>query len=95
MDYNIGNYLVKHIGDGRFEIETDEGIKEAGPNLCGMIRYTYFEDYTLPPLGWSISRLELLKDYQPKVLKDIIEGKIKPGKHEFGETDWINTEINE
>lgn len=82
MDYTIGDYKITHKGNGEFEIETDEGIKEAGPNLCGMIRYTYFEDYTLPPIGWTTTRLELLKDYQPKVLKDIIDGKIKPGKHD-------------
>jgi hypothetical protein len=48
-----------------------------------MIRYTYFEDYTIPPLGWTVSRENLLKDYQSKVLPDIMSGKIKPGKHNF------------
>jgi hypothetical protein len=25
----------------------------------------------------------------PKVSKDILEGNIKPGYHDFGTTDWI------
>jgi hypothetical protein len=75
---------VKHTGDGFFEvIMEDDSIKTAGNNLCGMIRYTYFEDYTIPPVGWTISRETLLKDYQAKVLPDIMSGKIKPGKHNF------------
>lgn len=47
------SYIVKHIGEGKFSVimnDTQE-VKEAGPNLCGMIRYTYFEDYSLPPIS--------------------------------------------
>jgi len=72
---------IKHIGEGNFEVVTAEGeTKTAGPNLCGMIRYTYFEDYTLPPIGWSVSREKLLNDYHDKVIPDIISGKITPNK---------------
>jgi hypothetical protein len=48
-----------------------------------MIRYTYFEDYSLPSIGWEVTQKQLLEDYQPKVMKDILDGKIKLGKHEF------------
>jgi hypothetical protein len=78
-------YTIKHIGEGKFEAtihETGE-VKECGENIQGMIRYTYFEDYTLPPIGWEVTQKQLLEDYQPKVMKDIVDGKIKPGKHEF------------
>lgn len=85
------NYKVKHLGEGQFIVKLDDTgeIKECGPNIIGMIRYTYFEDYQLPPKDWEITQQQLLKDYQPKVMKDIAEGKIKFGKHNFGETDWI------
>jgi hypothetical protein len=85
------SYTARHIGNGKFEAilhETGE-VKECGPNLIGMIRYTYFEDFTYPPINWEVSQKQLMEDYHPKVMKDITEGKIKPGKHEFGETDWI------
>ena len=84
------NYLVTHLGEGKFQVkmENDE-IKDAGSNLCGMIRYTYFEDFTLPPVGWEVNQRQLLEDYQPKVMKDISDGKIQYGKHEFGQTEWI------
>jgi hypothetical protein len=32
-----------------------------------MIRYTYFENYTLPEIGWEVSRKQLMKDYLPKM----------------------------
>ena len=84
------SYTVRYKGDGQFEAIMDDGeIKEVGNNLLGMIRYTFFEDFSLPPVGWQITQKELLETYQPKVMKDIVEGKIKPGKHEFGQTDWI------
>jgi len=84
------SYKVKHIGNGIFEATLDTGeIKEVGPNIIGMIRYTYFEDFTLPPTNWEVTQKQLLEDYQPKVLKDIKDGKIQYGKHEFGQTDWI------
>jgi len=70
------DYLITHIGEGYFQIETEDGIKEAGSNLCGMIRYTYFEDYTLPEIGWNTTRLKLLQDYMPKMQKDVLDGKL-------------------
>ena len=48
-----------------------------------------FEDFKLPPPNWEITQKQLLEDYHPKVFKDILDGKIQYGKHEFGETDWI------
>ncbi len=70
---------VRHIGDGKFEAVMPDGeIKSVGANISGMIRYTYFEDYTLPPIGWTVAREKLLNDYQEKVIPDIIAGKITP-----------------
>jgi hypothetical protein len=84
------SYKVKHIGDGIFEATLDNGeVKGVGSNLIGMIRYTYFEGFSLPPIGWEVTQKQLMEDYQPKVMKDIMDGKIQYGKHEFGQTDWI------
>lgn len=77
----MDNYLITHLGDGKFEVKMGEDrIKEAGPNLCGMIRYTYFEDYTLPEIGWKVSRIQLMKDYLPKMQQDVLSGKLKPNQ---------------
>lgn len=77
-EIEIEDYLVTHIGNGDFCVKTKAGeIKEAGKNLCGMLRYTYFEDYSLPESDWSVTRKQLLSDYFPKIEKDIINGKIK------------------
>lgn len=71
------DYIATHIGDGKFEVKMSNGdIKNSGPNMEGMIRYTYFENYELPPIGWSINREQLIKDYFPKLMKDVQEGKI-------------------
>ena len=69
----IDDYLLTHLGEGKFQIklENDE-VKEAGSNLCGMIRYTYFEDYTLPEIGWEVSRKQLMKDYLSKMQQDFL-----------------------
>jgi hypothetical protein len=86
----MSEYTIRHKGNGEFEVIMDSGeIKEAGPNIIGMVRYTFFEDFSLPPINYKVTRKELLEAYQPKVMKDISEGKINIGKHEFGETDWI------
>lgn len=74
------SYTIKHIGEGKFIAiihETGE-VKKAGPNVCGMIRYTYFEDFTIPPIEWSVTQEKLLRDYNPKVMNDLKEGKIQP-----------------
>ena len=43
---------IRHIREGNFEVlRTDGKTKVVGPNICGMIRYTYFEDDTLRLLG--------------------------------------------
>ena len=75
----IEDYLVVHLGEGKFQVkmENDE-LKEAGSNLSGMIRYTYFEDYALPEIGWQVTRKQLMKDYFPKIQQDVLCGKIKP-----------------
>jgi hypothetical protein len=69
----MDDYLLTHIGEGKFQIkmENDE-IKEVGLSLSGMIRYTYFEDYTLPEIGWEVSRKQLMKDYLPKMQQDFL-----------------------
>lgn len=64
-------YFIKHIGSGSFEAYFDDGsIKSVGKNLCGMIRYTYFEDFSYPPDDWFIDNLTLLSDYNRKLSND-------------------------
>ena len=55
----------------------DGSFKDLGPNAVGMIRYTYFEEDTLPSNGWEVTRGKLLEDYQPKMLKDYQDGKFE------------------
>lgn len=84
------SYTVRHIGNGEFVAIMDDGqIKEVGSNIKGMIRYTFFEDFSYPPINWEVTQKDLLETYQPKVMKDIMDGKILPGKHDFGKNDWI------
>jgi len=86
----MSEYTIRHKGNGEFEAIMDSGeIREVGPNIKGMIRYTFFPDFSLPPINYKVTQKELLEAYQPKVMKDISEGKINIGKHEFGETNWI------
>lgn len=67
---------IIHIGDGKFEMIMEDGSKkQIGPSMRGMIRYTYFEDYTLPPINWEIEHDDLLKDYHEKIFQDIKDGK--------------------
>ena len=71
-------YKYVHIGDGKFKcIKPNGDVLLLGPNTIGMIRYVFFEDYTLPEVGWSTTQKELLDLYQPKILNDILSGKIK------------------
>jgi hypothetical protein len=74
------NKLIKHIGDGKFNVHYDGEVKEAGVNLAGIIRYTYFQDYTLPPIGWEVNWSDLMNDYLPKMQNDVLIGKIKPNE---------------
>jgi hypothetical protein len=70
---------ITHIGEGKFQVEMDNGeIKEAGTNLCGMIRYTYFEDYAYPQIGWTVTQKQLIEDHMSKSKVDVLSGKIKP-----------------
>lgn len=72
---------IKHIGEGKFQVYMEDGeVKDAGSNLVGMIRYTYFEDYNLPEIGWEITWEQLMKDYMPKMQNDVLIGKIKPNQ---------------
>ena len=72
------DYLVTHLGEGKFQVKMENNeIKEAGINLCGMIRYTYFEDYSLPEIGWKVTRKQLMKDYLPKMQQDVLNGNLK------------------
>ena len=67
------DYLVTHLGEGKFQVKMENNeIKEAGSLLRGMIRYTYFEDYSLPEIGWKVTRSQLMKDYLPKMQKDFL-----------------------
>jgi len=78
------DYLVTHLGEGKFQVKMENGeIKEAGSNLCGMIRYTYFEDYSLPEIGWEVTSLKLMEDYTPKMQQDVLSGKLKPNKMNY------------
>ncbi len=83
-------YTARHIGGGSFEVTLEGGeVKQAGSGIVGMIRYTYFEDFAMPPVGWEVTREKLMADYVPKVHADIASGKIAPGRHDMGQTDWI------
>lgn len=78
MDIKLGedDFLITHVGEGRFEIKKNDGtILDAGSSLRGMIRFTYFEDYELPELGWSVMNSKLLSDYFPKLNHYILTGK--------------------
>jgi hypothetical protein len=78
------NYLITHLGRGKFSVMMDSDVvKEAGPNLCGMIQYTYFEDGTMPHIGWQISRGKLMQDYLPKMQADVLSGKLKPSQTNY------------
>jgi len=73
----MSKYTIRHKGNGEFEAIMCNGeIKEVGSNIRGMIRYTFFEDYKLPPINWGITQKELIETYQAKVMKDISEGNI-------------------
>lgn len=75
--------VYKHTGEGKFVAEMEDGsFKDLGAKAVGMIRYTYFEDYQLPEVGWEVTSGKLLEDYQPKMLKDF-----KDGKFEISHTD--------
>ena len=75
------NYTIKHIGEGKFQGISENGeIKNVGSNLCGIIRYTYFEDYTLPEIGWTITSEKLMEDYLPKMQNGVLKGNLKPNQ---------------
>lgn len=72
---NNNEYLIEHLGFGKFQIHLPNGqTEQADDNLVGIIRYTYFFDYTLPEVGWRVSKSQLSKDYHPKMLGDLITG---------------------
>jgi hypothetical protein len=67
------DYLLTHIGEGKFHVKMENNeIKDAGSLLRGIIRYTYFEDYNLPKIGWQVTRKQLMKDYLPKMQQDFL-----------------------
>lgn len=72
-----------HHEDGPAIEYADGTIRNLGPNTRGMIRYTYFEDYTIPPISWTATNNQLLTDYFPKASKDSIEGKLKPNQMNY------------
>lgn len=72
-------YTVKYLGNGEFNVTMGDGsIKICGDNLIGMIKYTYFDDNTLPEVGWEVSNKKLLEDYFPKMQQDVLSGNLKP-----------------
>jgi len=75
-------YRIIYKGDGKFEVIINGESKEAGPNLRGMIRYTFGD--TLPEVGWEITNEELMQRYYPKVHRDILDGKIKTHRVQGG-----------
>ncbi len=78
------DFTIIHKGDGQFEGITKDGeVRNLGPSICGMIRYTYFEDYTIPPIGWTITNSQLITDYFPKASKDIMDGRLKPNEMNY------------
>lgn len=75
------SYSLEHTGDGAFKAAFENGeIKEAGTSLIDMIRFTYFEDYTIPEVGWKVESKQLLLDYHAKVLDYFQKGKLKKGE---------------
>lgn len=69
-------HTIKHTGDGNFECHMEDGrILGSGPNQDGMIRFTYFPDFNLPPVGWSVHSAQLLKDYHAKIYDLIVAQK--------------------
>lgn len=75
MKFEEGTHT--HIGNGKFKTMEGGQLYNLGPQASGMIRFVYFEDYSLPPVGWSVSREKLIRDYtaklsQPGVLDKII-----------------------
>jgi len=75
------NFLITHIGEGKFIATLEDGdTKRIGPSLSGIIRYTYFEDFTLPEEGWTCEHSKLMEDYFPKVFEDVKSGKISKDK---------------
>jgi len=78
MKYKEPNYTITHIGEGQFTATMDNGyIYKLGSSMCGIIRYTYFEDYMLPEIGWVVTRKQVFEDYFPKAIEDVKNGKLK------------------
>lgn len=73
----MDKYIIHYVGGSLFLAMMDDGsYKRLGNNVLGMLRYTYFEDYTLPPDGWVVTRDKLIHDYMDKLNYDIINGRI-------------------
>ena len=67
---------IRHTGGGTFEATMTNGeIRKVGESLSGMIRYTYFENYVLPPADWSVEHMDLLRDYHQKISRQILEDR--------------------
>lgn len=80
-DAPILETVITHVGDGEFWVKLSNGeVKIAGDNICGMIRYVFFEDYTLPEVGWEVTQRELVENYHHKIHQDIQNGNVKPSE---------------
>lgn len=75
-EINATNYTAVHVGNGRFTCKLDNGeLLVAGPSLRGMIRFTYFEDYSFPEIGWSVTREQLILDHLAKITEKLTKGQ--------------------
>lgn len=72
----VRDYTIRHVGKGSFVAVFDDGeVKNIGPSLSGMLRYLYFEDFSLPPDNWEVRYATFLPAYHSKVFEDIKAGK--------------------
>ena len=70
MQYHLDKpvEVLRHIGDGKFEaILTDGSIDEVNGGVSGLVKFIYFENEPLPPIGWTVTREKTSKDYHDKI----------------------------
>lgn len=75
------DYVFEHVGEGKFKCIKSNGDKyDVGSNIVGMIRYSFFEDFTLPEIGWRVTQRRLTEVHLSKMVNDLKSGKIKKDK---------------
>ena len=71
------DFDIVHITDGNFVARLADGtVKRIGSSMSGMLRYTYFEDYTIPPKDWTVTNTKFREDYWAKIHRAVSEGKV-------------------